>query len=296
MFLVMDVAGVTVTKGDRPLFDRPRVTKLDLARYLEAVAPWMVPHVDGRPLTLVRCAGRVAEGCQFMRHARAWGPSPLLRVAIREKTKVGEYLVARTPAALVALAQMGVVEIHTWNTRIDDVERPDRIVLDLDPGPSVTWPEVVQAGLAVRDGLAALGLASWAKTTGGAGLHVVVPLRPERPWDECLAFARGFAELVAGGAPDRFTTNFVKHGREEKILLDYLRNNRTNTSVAAYSPRAREGAPVSWPVSWRELSRRPAVSVADAPTRLRRRKDPWAGYFDADQSISARLMRTIARR
>jgi bifunctional non-homologous end joining protein LigD len=217
-------------------------------------------------------------------------------VKIREKTKIGEYLVVDDQAGLVALAQMGVVEVHTWNTRAGDVERPDRVVFDLDPGAQVGWHKVIAAARVVRDALTALGLASWVKTTGGRGLHVVVPLLAERGWDECLAFARGLAEIVAGSAPHRFTVRYARAGREKLVLIDYLRNNRTNTSVAAYSPRAREGAPVSWPLGWDQLARlaRPPT-VLDAVTRSRaRRRDPWAGYRTCRQRLHDRVLRAVA--
>ncbi|HZL92483.1 MAG TPA: non-homologous end-joining DNA ligase, partial [Vicinamibacterales bacterium] len=225
------VAGIGISHSDRLIYPDLGITKIQLARYYEAVGPWMLPHVARRPLTLVHCPGGVAAPCNYLRHAKAWGPNALRRVRIREKTKVGEYLVADSIEALVSLAQMGIVEIHTWNSTDDDVEHPNRIILDLDPGPEVTWHQVVTAARLVRDVLTTLGLASWAKTTGGRGLHVVVPVKPERDWSVCLAFARDVAEAIARTDAELYTTTFAKAGREDKLLIDYLRNNRTNTSV-----------------------------------------------------------------
>jgi bifunctional non-homologous end joining protein LigD len=283
------VEGVAISNPDRVMWSEPPVSKLDLAGYFAAVARWMVPHVAGRPLTLVRCAEGVDRGCEYMRHRRSWGPTPLRRVAIQEKTKLGEYLVADDAAALVALAQMDIVEVHTWNVRADAVERPDRIVVDLDPGPEVEWKQLAGAARLVRKALAALDLDSWIKTTGGAGLHVVVPIRPERDWSECLAFARGLASALARQRPDLFTDKVARAGREARIYLDYLRNNRTNTSVAALSPRARAGAPVSMPLRWDDLSARARPrehSVVSAPRHLARlRADPWQGYFACRQRL-----------
>ena len=292
----MKVAGVAISSPDREVW--PGITKLALARYVERVGARMVAHVAGRPLTLVRCPEGALGPCHFMRHGRSWGPAPLRTVKIREKHKTGEYLVADDAAGLVALVQMGVVEVHTWNSRADDVERPDRVVLDLDPGPEVAWPAVVDGARLIRKALAALGLESWVKTTGGKGLHVVAPLRPEHAWDVCLAFARGIAEAVAASDPRRYTTALPKQGREAKILIDYLRNNRTNTSVAAFSPRARPGATVSMPLAWRELSARldPArFDVTSAPRRTARGADPWAAYFASRQRLSAAAIRAVAR-
>jgi bifunctional non-homologous end joining protein LigD len=218
-------------------------------------------------------------------------------VKIKEKTKVGDYLVIESPAALVSLAQMDVLEIHTWNTRYTKVEYPDRIVLDLDPGPEVDWTAVVAAGTLVRAMLRTLGLESWAKTTGGRGLHVVVPVEPRHQWTACLDFARAAAEALVRHDPRQFTTAFAKRGRERLILVDYMRNNRTNTSIAAFSTRARAGAPVSMPIAWSELTPRldpGAFTLATTPARLRRQKtDPWADYFTARQRLSKRAVAAL---
>lgn len=284
------VQGVSISHPERVFWPDLGATKLALARYYDAVADWMLPHVVGRPLTLVRCEKGVAGPCVFMRHSRVWGPWPLERVKIREKTKVGEYLVIRTAASLVALAQMDILEIHTWNTRAEHVEQPDRLIIDLDPGPEVPWREVVSAARFVRKALQHVGLESWVKTTGGVGLHLVVPLVPERDVAEVLGFSRAIAMALERHEPNRFTTAFAKHGREKKILVDYLRNNRTNTSVAAFSTRARPHAPVSVPIAWDELSARlrpERFTIASVPKRLARlREDPWRGYWQARQRLS----------
>src|SRR5205814_1276491 len=155
------------------------------------------------------------------------------------------YLVADSVEAIVSLVQMGIVEVHTWNSTVDDIEHPNRLVWDLDPGPNVNWRQTTTAALLVRDVLKTLGVESWVKTTGGRGVHVVAPIKPTRDWEECLAFARQVSEAIVASAPRLYTTTYSKSGRERKILIDYLRNNRTNTSIAAFSPRARAGAPVS---------------------------------------------------
>jgi bifunctional non-homologous end joining protein LigD len=293
------VEGVSLSNPERVMWSEPRISKLDLARYFAEVARWMVPHVEGRPLTLVRCADGVDGGCEYLRHRRSWGPAPLARVKIQEKTKVGEYLVANDAAALVALAQMDVVEVHTWNTRVGAIEKPDRIVIDLDPGPELGWKEVVAGARLVRKALGALDLESWVKTTGGAGLHVAVPIRPERDWSECLAFARGLARALARQRPDLFTDRVARAGREARIYIDYLRNNRGNTSVAALSPRARPGAPVSMPLRWEELRSRARslpYSVTSGPRHLaRRRADPWAEYHRSRQRLGRAQIEAAAK-
>jgi bifunctional non-homologous end joining protein LigD len=291
------VAGIRLSHPDRLIYPELGLSKAALARYYERIGDWIVPHVAGRPLTLVHCPDGVAGPCRYLKHAKAWGPSALQRVAIQEKTKVGEYLVASSLAAVVALAQMGIVEIHTWNSTVGDLERPNRLVWDLDPGPQVGWPRIVAAARLVRDVLETLGLASWVKTTGGRGLHVVVPIRPRLDWSACLAFTRDVAEAIAATDPGLFTTTFAKAGRERKILIDYLRNNRTNTSICAYSPRARQGAPVSVPLGWRELGGDPArFTLQTVPRRLQRlQADPWADYWSCAQEVGDRAMAALRR-
>jgi bifunctional non-homologous end joining protein LigD len=284
------VAGIRISHPDRLVYPAEGIRKIDLARYYAAIGAWVVPHVVGRPLTLVHCPNGLASPCAYMRHKRAWGPDVLRRVRIREKTKIGEYLVADDIAGVVALVQMGIVEIHTWNSTADDIERPNRLIWDLDPGPDVRSNQVVRAARTVREALSVLGLTSWVKTTGGRGLHVVAPIVPQRTWAECLRFAHGVANAMARTEPHLYTTAFAKRGRESLILIDYLRNNRTNTSVSAFSSRARPGAPVSIPLSWSELGPRlkPAsFTVRTVPRRLARlRTDPWEDYWRTRQRIT----------
>jgi bifunctional non-homologous end joining protein LigD len=282
------VAGVHITHPDKLMFPELGITKLDVARYYDAVAPQMLPHLKGRPLTLVFCPTGVGEGCQYLRHPKLWGPKVIRRVRIQEKTKVGEYMVVDSAEGLISLSQMNVLEIHTWNSTDGRVERPDRIVLDLDPGKNVAWSAVIAAAKRVRAILMKLGLKAWVKTTGGRGLHLVVPVIPERDWSECLEFSRAIATLMVGEEPERYTIDFRKTGREDKILIDYLRNNRTNTSICAFSIRARDRAPVSMPVSWDELkpSLNPArFNLKTVRQTLRRRSDPWRDYWRARQRV-----------
>jgi bifunctional non-homologous end joining protein LigD len=292
------VGGVRLTSPQRVVYPDRGLTKLDLARYYDAVADAMLPHLRNRPLTLFHCPEGLAGPCRFMKHSKVWAPAAVRRVRIAEKTKLGEYLVVDSREALLSVAQMDVLELHTWNSTVDRLEQPDRLVLDLDPGPEVPFAEVVSAARLVRDALSALGLASFAKTTGGAGLHVVVPLAPLSRWDECLAFARAFATAIARHDPDRFTVGFARAGRERKILLDYLRNNRTNTSVAAFSARARPGAPVSVPIAWEELGPRlrpGRFTVTTVPRRLAAlREDPWRGYAAARRPLDRARVEAVA--
>jgi bifunctional non-homologous end joining protein LigD len=289
------VHGVRISHPDRVVYPAAGITKLQIAEYYAAIGHWIVPHVVGRPLTLVHCA-RDIHSCVYLKHSKLWGPTMIRRVRIQEKTKVGDYMVADDLRAVIGLAQMGVVEIHTWNSTDADVERPNRIVWDLDPGPDVKWPQVVVAARTVRDVLQTLGLRSWVKTTGGQGLHVVAPMTPSRDWSECLAFARAVAEAMVRANP-LYTTRFPKRGRESQILIDFMRNNRTNTSVAAFSLRARSGAPVSMPLRWSQLTSRlrpSAFTSETVPRRFSRQPDPWRDYWGCRQRISDAALRAAS--
>lgn len=291
------VSGVRISHPDRIIYPDLGISKIELARYFERVGEWILPHVIGRPLTLVHCPDGLAAPCNYLKHAKAWGPNALRRVRIQEKTKVGEYLVADSLEAVISLAQMGIVEIHTWNSNADDVDRPNRLVWDLDPGPHVTWKQVVTAAKVVREVLTTLRLTSWVKTTGGRGLHVVVPIKPRRTVAACLDFSRSVAESIERTNPSLYTTKFAKAGRERKILIDYLRNNRTNTSVCAFSPRARPAATVSMPLAWNELRDPPdRWTMVTAPRRVAQlARDPWKQYWTSAQEISEASFEAIAR-
>lgn len=285
----MEIAGVPITSPDRLLFPTIGVTKLEMLRYYEAVSGVMIRHLRGRPLTLKQCAPDVDQ-CRYLRHSGERAPQKVRVVHIQEQTKIGDYMVIDDVAGLIALAQRNIVEFHTWNSTADRVEQPDRIVFDLDPGPDVAWKDTVAAAHLLRESLAGIGVRSWAKTTGGKGLHVVVPIQPAHDWSACLEFARAVAAEMAEHDARRFTVRFSKGARQAQILIDYLRNNRTNTSIAAYSVRARPTASVSVPVFWEELT--PALrperwTVRSVPKLLATRKsaDPWAGYFRAKQRL-----------
>ncbi len=286
------VAGVVISHPDRKVFPDSNITKLELARYYESVAEWMVPEVAGRPLSLLRCPEGIAGDCFFQKHFEH-GVESLRRVAIEEEQATREYLVLRDTHDLVALAQEGIVEIHPWGALADDPDKPDRLIFDFDPDPALPFATVIVAAKSLRKMLIELKLASFVKTTGGKGLHVVLPLRRDVDWDGLKNFAQAVALLTVENDPDRFTANPLKKERKDKIFIDYLRNARGSTAVAAYSVRARLGAPVAMPVRWEELERgfTPArYDLKTVPKLLRaRRLDPWAEIGTVKQSISAAI-------
>jgi bifunctional non-homologous end joining protein LigD len=249
----------------------------------------VLPHLINRPLALVRCPTGSQKGCFFQKHAWAGLTDFIRRDMVREEKGEEEVLFVEDIKGLVALVQAGVLEIHPWGAPIEDVERPDRVVIDLDPGEGVTWPQVIEGAREVRERLDAMRLASFVKTTGGKGLHVVFPLTPQAGWDEVKAFAKGMADQMAADRPERYTATSVKRERQGRIYVDYLRNGRGATAIAPYSTRARPGAPVAVPIAWDELS--PALkpnqfTVANLPARLARlKRDPWRDMVKVKQVL-----------
>lgn len=291
------VAGVTITHPQRIVFPAANVTKADLARYYEEVADWILPHIVGRPLTLVRCPSGQGGKCFYQKHLGDSLPDAVRGVTIKEKEGTDEYLVIDDLEGLISLVQLGVLEIHPWPAREDNVERPDRLVFDLDPGDGVAWGDIRQAASDVRDCLETLGLQSFLRASGGKGLHVVAPIDRRSTWDETKEFAHGVAELMVRAAPDRYVANMSKAKRRGKVFVDYLRNQRGATAVASYSTRARAAVGVATPLAWGELAKLDAADaygVANVPGRLRAlRTDPWKGFLAVRQSITAKAKKML---
>jgi bifunctional non-homologous end joining protein LigD len=298
------IAGVAITTPSRPVYPGLGFAKIDLARYYEAVAPWLLNYAADRPLTLVRCehgatrADALRSECKFLRHEPGWHRwvhQDIRRVHIQEEKKVGEYLVVDSVAGLVALAQGGIVELHCWNSKTSTLEQPDRFVLDLDPGPEVEWHQLVEAAMLVRERLAAIEIQAWPKLTGGKGVHVVAPFRPELDWASVYRVTHIIAESLVRDHGSLFTVRYEKAARRGRILIDYKRNHRAAVAIAAYSPRALPAGTVSAPVSWKELS---SVASSGAQTVCtmrdvitRKYRDPWREFWSCDQSLKSRLVK-----
>ncbi len=281
---------IRLTHPDKILDPESRLTKQALADYYWAVAPRMLPQIAGRPVSLVRCPEGAAKPCFFQKHVNATLPPGIRSVDVPDKKTgvIEPYITLDTPETLAAVAQLGVLEIHPWGSRNSNLEHPDRLIFDLDPDESLTWPNVTEAAADVRARLKKLGLTSFLKTTGGKGLHVVIPIEPKLDWPAAKDFAHRFVLAMEKANPRLYLTKMTKSARAGRIYLDYLRNERGATAVAAYSPRARAGCAVSMPLAWSELDepQRPIFRVADfADWRARLTKDPWKAIDSTRQSI-----------
>jgi bifunctional non-homologous end joining protein LigD len=290
------VGDVRLTHPDKVLYPGQGVTKRDLARYYETVADRMLPHVAGRLVSLVRCPEGADSECFFQRHGHQGFPPQFRRHKLAEKHgDRKDYIYIDDVDGLVAAAQVGALEVHIWGSRVDDIDRPDRMVFDLDPDPTVDFAEVKRAAKRMRDALEALELKSFPLLTGGKGVHVVVPLMRRHDWPEMKGFAGALAARFAQDAPDKFVATMTKAKRKGKIFIDFFRNDLFATAIAPYSTRARPGAPVAWPVSWAEFDTYASaaeITIGTAAERLPR-ADPWKGYGAVRQAIKAAAMRAL---
>ena len=280
---------IKISNPDRVIDPSTGFRKLDLVHYYESVADWMLPHLKRRPVSLVRAPQGITGELFFQKHPETKMPGlkeldPALWPGHTALLEVDN------AAALVAAAQMNVVEFHTWNSTTKNIERPDRVIFDLDPGEGVAWPKLQEAALLTRTLLAELGLESWLKTSGGKGLHVVVPLAPKLPYDTVKGFSQAAVEHLARTIPSRFVAKSGAKNRVGKIFVDYLRNGHSQTTAAAFSARARPGMGVSMPVSWealKDLKSGAMWSIATAREYLSfQGNDPWADYWKSRQTLT----------
>jgi len=280
------------------LYPKDGITKRGLVEYYLAVRERIVPYIQDRPLTVYRCPDGLGKFCFWGKHLEPPLPRGLRPISLddpqTEKTR-GAYFYAASVEGLLALVQLGVLELHVWGSRAARVEHPDLMIFDVDPDVGLPWKRVVEGCRTLRARLDELGLRSWLKTTGGKGMHVCVPLGRRQGWDEVKEFSRALSADLASREPEKYTVNLLKAQRRGRIFLDYLRNGRGATAVAAWSTRARPGAPVSMPLAWEELdlSLRPdAWTVKNAAARLDS-PDPWPGFAACRQTITADMKSAV---
>ncbi|WP_322867960.1 DNA ligase D [Aquicoccus sp. G2-2] len=284
-----EIAGVRISSPEREVFPDAGCTKRDIARHYDRVGDRMIAAMGHRPLSLLRCPDGISDDCFFQKHPGKGWPEELQQLEIEEKDgETGTYLYATRPEALVAAAQMGTIEFHIWGARTDRLERPDRMVFDLDPDEGLDWADVRSAAFDMRDRLDELGLASVPMVTGGKGVHVCLHLRRSHNWEVVAGFAKTLAHLMAEAAPDRYTATMSKAKRKGRIFIDWLRNERGQTAIAPYSLRARPGAPVAMPVTWDELQHLKSpngFAISDIGARLEK-PCPYLKAMDDLQSLT----------
>ncbi len=275
--------GIRLTHPEKLLWPKDGVSKRDLAEYFAKVSDRLFPFLNDRPLSLVRTPDGVKRELFYQRHAMK-GMSKLIETA-KLPGFDEPYLVIRNPEALMAFAQIAATELHPWGATVKDIERPDFLVFDLDPSPSVTFTTMLKAAKEIRERLKAHDMAAYVKLSGGKGFHVVVPVKPKADWHQAKAFARGLVEEMEADSPKLYTTQARKTKRRGRVFLDYLRNDKTATAVAAWSPRARDGAPIAVPINWQLLEGRRTLPVYTIKTVAKALKDadPWR-RFDADRA------------
>lgn len=281
------IAGVKITHPDKVLFDEPQITKEDVARYYEKVSGRMLPYVSHRVLSIVRCPKGISQTCFFKKHPGQESKGIVTIPVPNGEGGAEDYFYISDLSGLISEAQMGTLEFHTWGSRVDELEKPDVMVFDLDPDEGMELDRVRQGARDLKDILAELSLVSYLKTSGGKGYHVVVPFKPAASWDVFHDFAKRVAEVMEQKWPDRYTSNIRKAKRTNKIFIDWIRNARGATSIAPYSIRARKGAKVSMPIAWDELES-VAPNGFDMPGALVRmeQKDPWEKFFLTNQQLT----------
>jgi bifunctional non-homologous end joining protein LigD len=289
--------GIKLSNPDKVYYPDIGLTKLDLARYYEAVARAMLPYLVNRPISLVRCPEGIEGEHFFQRHAMKGMSRAIKQIPIPGGESKKPYLYIDDEEALFGLVQIGTLEIHDWGVSLDHINEPDRLVFDLDPDEGLELATLKAAAVEVRDFLADLGFTSFLKSTGGKGLHIVAPLTPKLGWNVVKPFAKAIADALVAARPDRYTANPLKKTREGKIFVDYLRNQRGGSAIVNYSTRARKGAPVACPLRWDELKGLKEAAPYTAktlPARLKAMKrDPWEAFFSTRQSITAKARKAL---
>jgi bifunctional non-homologous end joining protein LigD len=290
---------ISITHPDKILYPKEGITKLQVSQYYRVIAPWILPHLSNRPLSLLRCPEGVEEECFFQKHLSSGMPPGVDTVRLKERAGIHEYMTIDSEEGLVALVQMGAFELHAWNSRKENPEFPDQFVMDFDPDKGVSWKRVIEAAQQLKEILDQLSLQSFIKVTGGKGLHVHVPIEPIYSWEQIRGFTKTLAQEMVSRAPRDFTATMSKQARKGKIFIDYLRNSRGATAVVPYSLRAKPTSSVALPISWDELPKIKSSAFFTLEKTLdllsERKVDPWAEFFEASRQ-KIRLLKAQSKR
>lgn len=280
---------IKLSHPEKILYPEDKITKKEVAEYYEFIKDWMLPYIINRPLSLVRCPSNYKQ-CFFQKHIEHKPPSGIHEITIKEKEGKGQYLYLDSAEGLLSLAQLNVLEIHPWSAHIDNIEYPDMVTFDLDPAPNVPWKKIITAAFEIKAFLENLKLKSFIKTTGGKGLHVIIPVKPEYDWDDISLFAHTLVDYMVKNNSDTYIGKMTKSARTNKIFLDYLRNKRGATAIAPYSLRARKEATVATPISWDELTTDRRDTFFTIKTIMKRllilKQDPWKDFLKIKQSLN----------
>lgn len=293
----MTISKIKFTNLDRVFYPKQGITKGDLVEYYQLVEKFILPHVANRPLTLVRCPSGHQANCFYQKHFTDSIPKTLKSIPILEHGAYEPYIYINNVQGLMGLVQIGVLEIHPWGSRNSHLEKPDRIIFDLDPSPEIKWHEVIECARVINQFLTYLGLKNYVKTTGGKGLHIVIPIQPTRSWEVIGQMSKRIADMMVEIHPTKYIATMSKAKRRGKIFIDYLRNVRGATAIAAYSTRARDNAPIAVPLTWEELSpkiKSDTFNIKNIKKRLNSLKtDPWQNFFKTKQSITDKILKTL---
>ena len=292
-----EVGGITITHPDRVIFPDNGLTKQDLAEYYLDIADHILPHVVRRPISMIRCPEGIGEQCFFQRHLSQNQIPHVFDTGIQVKDRNEEYIMIEDAQGLVSMVQWGAIEIHPWGCTADAPDLPDRMIFDLDPDPEAKWTDVIAGAQELRQRMTEFGLQSFIKTTGGKGIHVVVPIQPHFHWDAIKAFTRAVAQSMQHDNPERYIATASKTARKGKVFVDYLRNDHTATAVTAFGVRARPGAPVAMPIEWEDLTTdlHPAdYTIRTSLAHVKAwKRDPWTEFFKLEQDLPQAVLEAL---
>lgn len=280
---------IKISHPDRIIYPDTKTTKKDVVRYFEEIAPLLLPYVKDRPISILRCQDTALSGCYFQKHTHTTNLVGIRTKEVHKGKNKDSALVIEDVTDVIRLIQAGTIEIHGWQARFSNIEKPDQIVFDLDPDTPALWGRMVDTAFEIRGQLKTLGLESFVKLTGGKGIHVQLPIEARYSWELIKSFSKSLMQILSEQNPGYYTTNMQKINRKGKIFLDYLRNSYEATAIIPYSLRARAEPTVALPIAWKDLKHSSGAdeyTYQDVLQLVKKRKDPWSNYFRVSQRIT----------